>query len=106
MLNFLRSIDSKIGIRFICFIATANYYFLILSVPGIIDQSFYNEGGILILFLYGLPLSIAATALTAALMRKFKKKRKRHINGIIHTLHLTIFTLIIIFIILIAQGII
>ncbi|CAG9607667.1 hypothetical protein [Pseudoneobacillus rhizosphaerae] len=98
MLNFLRSIDSKIGIMFTCLIATANYYFLLLSVAGILDASFNYEGGLILTtaFGYGLPLSVAATAITAALMREFKKKRKRHINGIIHILHLTIFILVII----------
>jgi hypothetical protein len=98
MLNFLRSIDSKIEIMFTSLIATANYYFLLLSVAGILDASFNYEGGLMLTtaFGYGFPLSVAGTALTAALMREFKKKRKRHINGIIHLLHLTMFTFVII----------
>jgi uncharacterized membrane protein len=98
MLNFLRSIDSKIGIMFTCLIATVNYFFILIMCASILEHFFYFEGGLIMttFFGYGLPLSVAATALTAALMREFKKKRKRHINGIIHLLHLTMFTLVII----------
>jgi hypothetical protein len=97
MLNFLRSIDSKIGILFTCLIATVNYFFILIMCASILEHFFYFEGGLILttFFGYGLPLSVAATAVTAALMREFKKKSKRHFNGIIHLLHLTIFILVI-----------
>lgn len=98
MLNFIRGFDSKLGIVFTCFLATANYFFLLLLGLTIIEPEPENAGSVLVTCLvYGGPISIAAAVKTGVLMKEFKKKRKSHINGIIHLLHFTIFTLIISF---------